>query len=256
MSPKILLIDCETSPLEALVFGIWNVNIGLNQIVKDTSLMSIAWKWAGEKTIHCESVSASSPRNDLKLAKLAQKLISESDLVIAHNLDRFDMPVMKGRMLVHDLDPPPQPRGIDTLKIARRHFKLTSNKLEHLANVLNLPIKKMVTRKFDGMTLWTESLKGNKAALAEMREYNKRDVEVLEAVYHKLVRWEPRISFDVYSQELANVCTCGNDKWQENGHAYTAKGKFKRYKCTKCGKERRKTGQKNNLLSKTKRSSL
>jgi uncharacterized protein YprB with RNaseH-like and TPR domain len=252
--PRVLFLDVETSPIKAYTFGIWNVNIGLNQIIEDMTVISVAWRWSGDKKIHCVAIDPSKPKHDKKVIDKARDLLNEAQVVVAHNLDRFDMPILKGRMFAHSMKPITQPLQIDTLKIARRHFKLTSNKLEHLANVLNLKHKKLTIRKFDGMALWTETLAGNKAALKEMKEYNMRDVDVLEHCYNALVPWEPRINFDVFSETFENTCTCGSTKWHDNGHSYKMGGVVqKRYACAKCGKERK---TKKNLLLKEKKASL
>lgn len=253
MSAKVLFIDCETTPLECYTWGIWDQNIGLPMIKKESTILSIAWKWQGEDKIKCVSSSPSNPRGDKALAALAQKLINGCDVAVGHNIDAFDLPKLKTRIIAHDMQPPSQPRTIDTLKIARKHFKFTSNKLEHLAKALDLPAKKMTTRKFDGFTLWSECLEGNPEAFKELKEYNKQDVIVLEQCYNKLVKWEPNIKLDVYSSTLDNVCTCGSKLWSNNGYSYSPKGRYKRFRCKKCGKERKST---KNLLSKEKKASL
>ena len=251
--PKVLFIDIETAPLEVYSWGIWNQNIGLPQIINESSILSIAWKWLGSGSINCVTASPNDPRRDIKLAHIAASLIEESDIAVGHNIDKFDLPMLKGRIIVNGISPPSSPRTIDTLKIARKHFRFTSNKLEHLAHILKLPTKKLTTRQFDGFTLWKECLAGNKAAFKELIKYNKQDVEVLEQCYNKLIKWAPNINFDAYYKTLDNVCTCGSTEWHNNGYAYTAKGKFKRYKCKKCGKERKSS---KNLLSKTKKGTL
>ena len=50
-APKILLFDIETSPLEVYTFGLFDQNIGLNQIIKDWSVLSFSAKWAGSSEV-------------------------------------------------------------------------------------------------------------------------------------------------------------------------------------------------------------
>ena len=49
--PRILVLDIETSYLEARVWGLWNNNVALNQIIKDWSILSFAAKWLDEDEI-------------------------------------------------------------------------------------------------------------------------------------------------------------------------------------------------------------
>lgn len=52
--PRILFYDVETSPILGYTFGIYDTNVA--HVVRDTHLMSFAWKWSDEKTIHSHSL--------------------------------------------------------------------------------------------------------------------------------------------------------------------------------------------------------
>ena len=52
--PKIGLIDIETAPIEAHVWGLWDQNVGLNQIKTDWAALSIAAKWMHEDEVWYE----------------------------------------------------------------------------------------------------------------------------------------------------------------------------------------------------------
>ena len=51
MGPKIKTLDVETSPIVAYVWSTFKVNIGLNQIVKEWSILSYCVKDLGKKKV-------------------------------------------------------------------------------------------------------------------------------------------------------------------------------------------------------------
>lgn len=48
---KILLLDIETSPNVAHVWGLWQQNVGTNQLLEASEVMCWAAKWYGEKDV-------------------------------------------------------------------------------------------------------------------------------------------------------------------------------------------------------------
>ncbi len=48
---KILTIDIETSPNLAHVWGLWNQNVGLPQLLEPTQMISFAAKWYETKSV-------------------------------------------------------------------------------------------------------------------------------------------------------------------------------------------------------------
>jgi DNA polymerase elongation subunit (family B) len=232
--PKILLLDIETAPIQAYVWRLFDENVGLNQIVKDWHLLSWSAKWLGERKIfYQDQRKEKDVSEDFNLCAGIWQLINEADIIIGHNSDRFDLKKLNARFISHQMKPPSQYRTIDTLKIARKMFGFTSNKLEFIAGKL-CGTKKLTDRKFNGFALWDECLKGNQKAWQEMEKYNKRDVVVLEELYLKLQAWDKSINFSVFNNGL-NTCRCGSTEMKRNGYTYTNAGKFRRYQCTVCG---------------------
>jgi len=131
------------------------------------------------------------------------------------------------------MQPPSSFQHYDTKKIASKHFAFTSNKLEYLTDKLNTKYKKI---KNSGFSLWTRCLAGELSAWKEMEKYNKYDVLALEELYLKLMAWEPKVNYSVFSEDMEFKCACGSSKLKGKGYSYTASGKFKRFICTSCGK--------------------
>lgn len=252
--PKVLLFDIETAPIIGYVWGLYDQNIGLNQIKSDWHVLSWSAKWLGEKEImYADQRNARRIEDDSRILKQIWKLLDDADVVITQNGIKFDVKKLNARFIKHGFQPTSSFKHIDTLKLAKKHFGFTSNKLEYLSNTLNTKTKKMTTRKFDGFSLWRECLAKNMKAWAEMEKYNKADVLALEQVYKKLIPWDSSINFNLYSDEPTQTCKCGSTSFLKRGFHYTASGKFQRLRCNKCGAE---TRENKNLFSKEKRESL
>jgi hypothetical protein len=252
--PKVLVLDIETAPLEALVWGLFDQNVALNQITKDRSLLSVAFKWLGEsKVSYVGTGGQRDVRDDKRVAKAAWKAMDEADIIVTQNGKKFDEPILKGRFLIHGLGAPSPYKHIDTYQLAKK-MGFPSNKLEYLTKTLAPQMAKSDHAKFPGMKLWTECLKGNKAAWKEMEAYNKRDVVGTEAVYLKLRPFgNGGVNFDLYRSSDAPTCHCGSTHFNKRGFAFTPTGKYQIYQCKECGAYTRDSS---NLLSKEKRASL
>lgn len=236
---KILFVDIETKPLIAHVWGLWENNVGLNQVESDWSILSWAAKWRGEKLIrYQDNRKSKNLDNDKKLLNSIWKLLDEADVVVTQNGKKFDVPKLNARFIINGMQPPSSFKQIDTCQIARKKFGFTSNKLEYLSEKLCTKYKKLKHKRFPGHEMWTECLKGNQAAWKEMEKYNKHDVLALEELYTKLIPWDTgNVNFNVYNPEP--TCGCGSTKFIKRGFFFTGTGKFQRYRCNKCGSETR-----------------
>jgi DNA polymerase III epsilon subunit-like protein len=253
--PKVLLLDIETAPIIAHVWGLWDNNVGLNQVVKDWSILSWSAKWLhSDEILYEDNRKNKDVHNDKTLLKNIWKLMNEADIVIGHNSIAFDTKRLNARIIYNGFQPPSSFRQIDTKRIAKKHFGFTSNKLEYLADFLGAKYKKLKHKKYPGHELWMECLKGNQEAWNEMERYNKNDVLTLESVYYKLIPWDNSIDFNVYHDDTDNSCSsCGGTRFKKAGYHYSNTGKFQRYRCIDCGHESRDS---KNLLSLEKRKSL
>lgn len=258
---KILVLDIETKPLLAYVWGMWENNVALNQIESDWSVLSWSAKWLDapdSEVLYMDNRKSKDLDDDKDILVGIWKLLDECNVVITHYGKKFDIPKLKARFAYHGMNPPSSFEHIDTKQIASNQFAFTSNKLEYLAKFLKVKHTKLTERKFAGQLMWTGCIKGIKEAWEEMKTYNIRDVIVLQEVYHVLKKWDKSVNYDVYHEGLENVCSCGSKSFvphKTNLYIYTKTGKFNRLICTnsKCGKELK---DKTNLLSKEKRKSL
>lgn len=251
--PKILILDIETAPIEAHVWGLFDQNIGLNQIIKDWTILCWTAKWRGSKELFFDSVKNQKDKHDdKKILKTIWELMDEADIVVGQNSNRFDNKKLNARFVINKFKPPSKYRKQDTTVMAKTNFSFTSNKLEYMAAKL-CKIQKLKHKRFPGHELWTECLKGNPDAWFDMEKYNKQDVLATEELYEIFLPWDQTIDFSVYYKDTSIVCTCGSTSFQKFGFRFSNTGKFQRYKCNNCGKDR---AGKENLLSDMKRASL
>lgn len=165
------------------------------------------------------------------------KLIKQADIIIGHNIDRFDLRKINQRLVANRLSKPRNYLTIDTLKEAKKHFGFTSNSLSYLAKYLGVKTPKSEHSAFPGIDLWIECQKGNKRAWKEMEKYNKLDVVVLKQVYERMRPFINNMNLGIYDAPLKNKCLCGSTEFIKNGHAYLKSGVKPRYACKKCGNE-------------------
>lgn len=235
--PKIITLDIETSPIIAYCWSLWKQNIGLNQIIRDWSILSYSAKTLGSDTIRYKDVSKQKDfYDDRKLLKALWKELDEADIVVTQNGIRFDHRKINARFIAMGMPPPSPFKMVDTKVEASKVAMFTSNKLEWLAQALT-DERKLSHGKFPGFLLWTECLKGNPEAWAEMREYNPQDIIATEEVYLKLrpyIVGHPNVN--VYDDDETVRCPkCGSHDIVKRGTYTTQVCEYQRYKCNGCG---------------------
>lgn len=233
-TPKTLFLDIETSPIQAMTWGIYDVTIGLNQIKKHSSIIAWAAKWRGEKEMHyLDQRGKKDAYDDKALLKPLWALLNEADIIITQNGKKFDERRINARFIINGFPPPSPYQHLDTKQMAKRHFGFTSNRLEYLADTLNKKNRKQKHKKFPGFDLWTECLNGNLDAWKEMEHYNKADVLALEELFERLAPWDRRA--DAVSSDAPQSCSCGSTRFKKNGVRQQKSGTFQNFACTSCG---------------------
>lgn len=255
--PKVLTLDIETLPLESYTWGTWRQDVGLNQIKEEWSIASYAAKWLGKRNVIYASTGgrgAAKVRDDKALLAQLHALLDETDVVVAQNGIKFDLRKINARMLMHGMAPYSPVRVVDTCRVARRYFGLTSNKLEWMSTHLT-DTPKHQHKRFPGFELWRECLKDNPEAWAQMRTYNIRDVVATEKVYRAQLPWiQDHPNTGLYADGEEPCCpNCGSKKVQRRGTATSRVGVYPRHHCLACGAWSRGKAQ---LLGTEKRAAL
>ena len=225
---KILLLDIESSPNTAHVWGLWQQNVGLKQLMESSYVLCWAAKWLGEKEIMFDSVNQSRPK---AMLRRIHDLISAADAVIHYNGTKFDMPTLNKEFLLFNMNPPAPYKQIDLLKTMRSQFRFPSNKLDYVAQRLGLGAK----TEHEGHELWVKCMNGDKDAWKTMEKYNKQDVVLLEQVYNRVLPWiKHHPNRNNWSDDV--VCpSCGGTHLQRRGTSVTATATYQRYQCRSCG---------------------
>lgn len=228
---RILALDIETSPAEVYAWGLWDQNIGLNQIARPTRMLCFAAKWIGEggRTMFWSEYHDSTSA----MIQAAWDLIDEADAVIHWNGTSFDMKHLNREFLEHFHTPPSPVHEIDLCSVVKRKFRFMSNKLQNVTEILGLEGKV----KHEGFDLWLKCMAGDDAAWARMRKYNKRDVTLLEDLYGQLLPWIPNHPNRRLTQPDAGCPRCGapDAELERRGYRYTAVSRFQRLCCRVCG---------------------
>lgn len=225
--PKTLMIDIETSPNLVYTWGLWNQNIGLNQIVEPTRMLCFVAKWLGDPEIMFFSEQS---HGRFGMAQAARQLLDEADVVVHFYGSRFDIPHLNRELLEHGLTPPRPFKQIDLKNAVAKRFKFPSNKLQFVSQALGLTGKE----ETGGFELWKGCMAGDPDAWATMQKYNERDVTLLEEVYESLLPWLSGLSNrHLYSGDACPAC--GADKVKPSGTYRTPLSAYLQYTCGACG---------------------
>lgn len=231
MDNRTLVLDIETRPLTALVWGLKEQFVGLNQIIHDSDIMAWSAKWLGDPPSKIVYRDRRNDKSDEKILRDLWPLLNEAEILITQNGEAFDHKRINARFILRGMKPPKPYQHIDTYKIAKKVADFTSHSLEYLTNNLCERYKKLSHSKFPGMSLWIECLNGNREAWEEMKKYNINDVLSTEELYMKLKAWAPEKTVRIF---LDNCRMCG-EHVEKRG--LTANRKKQRVHCTSssCG---------------------
>lgn len=221
------MLDIETAPHLAAVWGMYDQNIGLNQLMKPGYTLCWAAKWHGDKEVMFDSVLS----GHRKMIRGVHKLLADADAVCHYNGTKFDIPTLNKEFLLMGLAPPAPYKQIDLLRTARSRFRLASNKLDFVASQLGLGHKE--THK--GFELWLECMAKKPEAWDVMERYNKRDVVLLEQVYDRLLPWIANHPNQSVYHGGACCPNCGSENAQARGFAVARTMRYQRFQCTDCG---------------------
>lgn len=226
---KRLVLDIETSPNLAHVWGLWSQNVSLTQLQVPSEVIAFAAKWHGDKRVEFRSTFHDGKE---KMLERAHALLSEADVVIHFNGTKFDMPHLHREFLLAGMQPPAPVQQVDLYLQVKKHFRFVSNKLDHVSKQLGLEGKTQHT----GHALWVACLAGDEKAWALMRRYNIQDIRLTESVYDALLPWlSGHPSTSLVDGAEVFTCQCGSTDVQRRGYSFTALGKFQRLQCNQCG---------------------
>lgn len=252
---KMVFLDYETAAALVYTFGRFKQNISQDAVVKEGGwIICAGYKERLDKEVTVVyDTTGIDKQDDSFICKHMWNVYDEADVVVAHNLRGFDHKVLEARCLANGLPPLPTVKLIDTLDIAKKHYRFPSNKLDSLAAYLGIGRKV----SHEGMGLWRKTQQGDSEALESMLEYNEGDVLLLEEVFYALASRGLVSSFNAamyYDDNEVRCSICGSTDVESTGrHVYTSASRFDEMKCNCCNSLSR---NRINTLSKEKRQSL
>lgn len=222
---KILVIDIETRPALAYIWGAFKENIGHEQVVHPGGIICFAAKWVGSPEVFFYSEWT---HGRAEMLREAHRLLEESDAVITYNGDKFDLPKLQGEFLLDGLPPLKPLTSIDALKAVKKNGFLM-NRLAFIGPLLRVGGK----IKHEGFSLWSKVIDGDEKAQDKMKKYNIQDVALLEKLYLKI---RPYIKNHPHMGEKKSECgACGSNRVQSRGFRRTKVYRIQRLQCQSCG---------------------
>lgn len=222
---KILALDIEWKPAKAYVWRMFDENISPDQLIDDGGLLCFCAHWLGSKEFMFFS-EWEDGHDGMATAALA--LLNEADAVITYNGDRYDLPKLRGAIILSGLLPPAPPTSIDLIKVVKK-FGFVMNRLAYIAPLMGAGSK----MKHEGFNLWRLVLEGDVKAQQRMKKYCVQDVRVLVSLYERIL---PFIDNHPHLGDNRGACgACGSDHVQLRGYRRTKFFKTRRLQCQDCG---------------------
>jgi DNA polymerase elongation subunit (family B) len=228
---RLLTVDIETRPMESRHWGLWQQNIGINQIRDPGGLLCFAAKFHGERRVHFHSLWGDGEK---AMARHLFRLFDEADAIAGWNSDKFDIRWIQAQFLKHGMGKPSPFAKVDLMKSVKRQVMLPSYKLDYVAQWLEIG-QKIRTGGFD---LWNDVLDGCDKARAKMRRYNINDTKLTEQVFDRLNAKGWVLGLPNASVEGGECCPnpmCASERLQYRGFQVSKTRRYRRFQCLDCG---------------------
>lgn len=226
--PKILLLDIETAPNIAYVWGANKQYINPEWIAANGYVLCWTAKWLGTNEVMFKRLQKGKP---LLLLEPIHRLLSEAHIVVHYNGKKFDIPTLNKEFLLRKMAPPAPFKQVDCLQTMWNTFFFPSNKLDYITKTLGIGEK----LRHAGPQLWLDCMADKEEAWKQMEAYNRHDVSLLEKLYIRLLPWigsHPNVAAFLGD---AACPKCGSDDFMRDGSHLAQVLKYERYQCGACG---------------------
>lgn len=242
---KILFMDIENAPHLGYMWSLWDFTTPLNMVRKYGYILSWSAKWMGHGRVMNDSIIKHRKptakdgeytwEDDFEVTASLRRMLDQADIVIGHNMKKFDVKTFNTSAIRHGIMPPSPYQVVDTLTIAKAHFKFPSNRLDELGKILKCGRKVAHA----GFTLWLDCMNGVKKAFKKMVKYCDQDVLLVEEVYHKLLPFvtnHPNVAINDYSETGGCMCSkCGSeDITHTTNLKHTKVASYQVFFCNEC----------------------
>lgn len=228
--PKIFVYDIESRPHLGWFWDVWQTNIQPIQMEQAGGMMCWAGKWIGDSEVLYYSEFHNSYK---EMVEVLWEVMSEADIVVGYNSDRYDNRRVSNEFARLKLGPPKPYKSVDVFKLNKANFDFPYRKLDWLAKEIGQMGQKQDT---GGFQLWLDCMDNDPDAWERMKEYNIQDVIVTEDAYLQLLPWQknaPHIG--LYTQDGDSCWACGSVNLEANGYLSTGVQSYDAFKCLTCG---------------------
>lgn len=235
----ILVFDIETLPGEAYVFSPKTRFIA-HSMMKRQPIMhqfSAAWLHGGGVIASSLTPKEVQARDDSRVVSEAAELLREADIVLAHNGDNFDIPWIRGRLWVNDLEPLGPVASIDTKRLSAKDFAMMHNNLDSLIQ------QKLGRNKIKTDFSWWRNIVETADAgdfeacqkhLNKMLRYCKKDTRDLRDLFQTMIPHVHRLPRLVDTTDSFICPYCGSSDLQMRGKKRTKAYTYQQYQCNNC----------------------
>lgn len=235
---KTLIVDIEISLDIIATYGLREQYHRPENILQNWFMICFAWEWLDGEEPHVYSLLndrerfKADPTDDYAVVAKLHKVLSTADVIVGHNVGRFDWKKFMARVMYHGLPPIPKPQIVDTLVEAKKLAYFTSNKLSYLAKYL-----KVEHKMHHSGDMWLRIIRGDRAAIKECAEYCKGDIRATKAMYLKIRPYmENHPNANLWRAGGIECCTqCAGENLTKAGIKTNRTGRWQRWKCGNCG---------------------
>lgn len=234
--PVDLFFDIETSPMLVFAWGLGKQDIDYKRIYKERQVLCIGYAFDDGPvqiiTLDYDKYDLHVRDNDADLGLVQQfsAIVEQADRVIGHNAKRFDVSVLRSRLIKHRL-PDFVPLLVDDTYQQTKGIGFASHKLDYMTGFLGIEQKREHPYE-----LWLEVVSHVPGALDKMKEYCVGDVDINRQMYRRLSPYV-KSSLNMAAWSGQQVCPhCGSNSLVVRKYRYTLSGRYPQYKCGNCGK--------------------
>lgn len=238
--PRILFYDCETSPLQAWVWGTGEQYIRHQQLIRGYQMwgiICITYCWNdGEPA---KSIDWGYEEQDTKrVVAEFDEIVKQADHLIGKNSDRFDVKMINACRMFSGL--PGMPEWMlsrdDLEKQMRKYFRLPSQSLDYISEQLGFGGK--IKMELQDWINICEKNEGGRQSFDRMIEYGKKDTEDTRAIWYRLSQhFDPKFNMSTFVADGLPRCKwaeCGSTEIRKNGTRISGGVKYQTYLCTQC----------------------
>lgn len=238
---QVLYFDLENSPEQGYFWNRWKTNISEIQVERYSHLLSVAYAF-NDGEVKSTRLTQRDVQNEDDLTAVVDivQAINKADIIVTFNGKKFDLRVLKTRMMKWGLPPLKPVKHIDIYQIAKQQMRFPSNSMDNISKYLGYSIIKTET---GGFQLWKSCLSKNpdeaEKALRDMEIYNQQDIAVTRNLFKQFQGWSTGVNVGVVvnqkqpENQTLRCTKCGGDDISviEDGFAYTATSGFQLYRC-------------------------